>query len=320
MRELLRTTSAFKILSGDVKKNTVAHAYMLCFSDPVYMRSALKEMAKIIVGGGEKKERRIENETFSDCRIYPEQGKKLTVDIAGEIVSESNIKPVEGDIKIFIVEKFEEASPAVQNKLLKVLEEPPQGVVFLLGAANEFSVLPTVKSRARILSVPPFTQGEIEDFLKRNYPSLTPSVRAEYAGACGGIAGSAVQMTEGEYFSCLLSLAKEFVFAKEEDFPPLTAKLNDLKQKKEFVALLKIVFRDMLMYKSGLDEAILKADEDWIRSASVRYTPQKIVSAIEELTSAERDIKFNASFAVLALDLLIKISAPEKNNLNNKGE
>lgn len=308
MKELLRTTSAFKILSGDVKKNTVAHAYMLCLSDPVYMRLALKEMAKIIIGGDERKARLIENESFSDCKIYPEEGKKLTVDIAADIVSESNMRPVEGDKKIFIIEKFEEASPAVQNKLLKVLEEPPQGVIFLIGTLNEFSVLPTVKSRSRVLSVPPFMEKEIEELLKRLNPALSDEERAEYAGASGGIAGEAVRMTEGGYFSSLMALVKEFVSAEEKDFPLITAKLNDLKQKKEFIALLKIAFRDMLVYKAGSSDVILKAEGDWIKRVSARYTSAEIVSALEALTSAERDVKFNASFPVLALDLLIKIA------------
>lgn len=304
MKELLASSLAFKILSLDVKKNTVAHAYMLCFSDPVYMRFALKEMAKTIIGGDEKTDRRIDNGSFSDVRIYPEEGKKITVDMAAEIVSESNIKPVEGDKKIFIIDGFEDASPAVQNKLLKSFEEPPQGVTFLIGSANEYSVLPTVRSRMRILTVPPFTENEISEFLKRNYPDLSSSERAEYAGACGGEAGEAKQMIDGGYFSDLVSLARDFVLAEEKDFPALTAKLNGLKQKKEFLSLIKIVFRDMLMYKAGGD-GILKSDEKWIKSASRRYTEEKIVDVLERLTSAERDMRFNANFTILSLDLLI---------------
>jgi len=308
MKELLASSSAFKILSLDVKKNTVAHAYMLCFADPVYMRFALKEMAKIIIGGGEKTERRIDNGSYSDVRVYPEDGKKITVDMAGEIVAESNIKPVEGDKKLFIVERFEEASPAVQNKLLKSVEEPPQGVVFLIGAANEYSVLPTVRSRMRILTISPFASGEIEEFLRRNYPALSREERAEYAGASGGEAGEAKMMIEGGYFSDLIALSREFVLAEEKDFPALTAKLTDLKQKKEFVALLNIVFRDMLVYKTGGD-GILSADEKWIKKASARYSAAKLVDVLEKLSSAERDMRFNANFTMLSIDLLIS-SAP----------
>lgn len=313
MRKLLKSTSAYKILLGDVAKNSVAHAYMLCFEDSRNMRLALREMAKLIVGGDERVERLIDGGAYSDCREYPEDGKKLTVDIAAEIVTESNIRPVEGDKKLFLLSGFEEASPAVQNKLLKVLEEPPAGVIFLLGAANEFSVLPTVKSRVRMLSVPPFTEEALAAFLARNYSSLSDEERAEYAGACGGIAGDAEHMIEGGYFSDLTALAVGFISAEEEDFPSLTQKLNALKQKKEFIGVLKIMYRDMLMYKAGAPHALLVREAPAIKNAAAGYTAAGAVAALESITSAERDMKFNANFAMLALELLIKIRK-EKNS------
>jgi len=311
MKSLLKTTSAYKILYNDAAKNTLAHTYMLCFADPYNMRLALKEFAKVILGGSERVDRLVENEAYSDCKIYPEEGKKLTVDIASEIVGECAIKPIEGDKKLFILSGMEDASPAVQNKLLKALEEPPEGVIFLLGAGNEYSVLPTVRSRARMLYIPPFTEEQIADTLKRNYPDLSDGEIAEYAGASGGIAGEAFRMIDGGYFASLMELSLEFISAKEEQYPSLTAKITDLKQKKEFISLLKTVYRDMLMYKSGAKRALLKREEPRIRAAAENYTAHKIVYAIERLTSAERDIKFNANFTMLALDLLINISAAQ---------
>lgn len=309
MRKLLTETSAYKILYNDVAKNTLAHTYMLCFADSRNMRLALKEFAKVIFGGGERVERLVENEAYSDCKIYPEAGKKLTVDIASEIVGECAVKPIEGDKKLFVLSGMEDSSPAVQNKLLKALEEPPEGVIFLLGTANEYSVLPTVRSRARILSIPPFTEEQVAKTLKRNYPSLTADEVAEYAGASGGIAGEAFNMIDGGYFSSLIELALHFVSAEEGDFSLITLKAADLKQKKEFIALLRTVYRDMLIYKSGAGCALLKREEPRIRTAAEKYTAHRIVYAIERLTLAERDIKFNANFTMLILDMLINISS-----------
>lgn len=309
MKRLLTETSAYKILYNDAAKNTLAHTYMLCFADSRNMRLALKELAKVILGGGDRVERLVENEAYSDCKIYPEEGKKLTVDIASEIVGECAIKPIEGDKKLFILIGMEEASPAVQNKLLKALEEPPEGVIFLLGATNEYSVLPTVRSRARILSVPPFTEEQVAKTLKRNYPDLSESEIAEYAGASGGIVGEAFNMIDGGYFSSLMELALQFVSAEEGNFSSITLKATDIKQKKEFITLLKTVYRDMLMYKSGARCALLKREEPRIRAAAENYTAHKIVYAIERLTSAERDIKFNANYTMLILDMLINISS-----------
>jgi hypothetical protein len=81
--------------------------------------------------------------------------------------------PVESNKKVMMVCDFAEANTASQNKLLKLLEEPPFGVVFLLGATSAFSVLPTVLSRTARLEIFPFSDGAIEDFLTRHYPTAT---------------------------------------------------------------------------------------------------------------------------------------------------
>jgi len=53
----------------------------------------------------------------------------------------------------------------------------------------------------------------------------------------------------------------------------------------------------------------LSADEKWIKKASARYSAAKLVDVLEKLSSAERDMRFNANFTMLSIDLLIS-SAP----------
>lgn len=73
---------------------------------------------------------------------------------AERILEESALKPVEGNKKLFVAGDFAEATTQAQNKLLKLLEEPPEGVYFLLGATVSFSVLPTILSRTEKLEIP----------------------------------------------------------------------------------------------------------------------------------------------------------------------
>ena len=75
---------------------------------------------------------------------------------------------------------------AAQNKLLKVLEEPPENVVFLLGSASEYAVLSTVRSRTKRLDLHSFPERDIEAYLKEKYP-FPP--RRE--GACGALGRAA---------------------------------------------------------------------------------------------------------------------------------
>ena len=147
MEELISRTAAYRIFSGDKSSGRLSHAYMLYFNDAGCLRDALKQFALVFFGCGKdgREGRLILSEGLTDLKIYPKPDKKLTVDAAGEIVDDAYLRPVEGDKKLYIISGFEEASALFQNKLLKILEEPPQGVYFLLGETSLAHVLDTIK-------------------------------------------------------------------------------------------------------------------------------------------------------------------------------
>ena len=195
MKTLLHSTNAYRSMKRDVSP-----ASLIVFPDAKYLRALLKECAKAFFG--EESERRcalIEEETFSDCLFLPKAGAKLSVDDASRIVDESLLHPVEEEKKLFVLDAFDTSSALVQNKLLKILEEPPEGVYFLLGASGEGAVLPTVLSRVRKLAVPPFTEEEVRAALERGHAGEEGLARA--AAASGGVYSLAEELlSESENF------------------------------------------------------------------------------------------------------------------------
>lgn len=86
--------------------------------------------------------------------VSRESGKKeLGVGIIREMRSDAFIKPHEADKKVYIIENAESMNATAQNALLKVLEEPPEYVIFILLASNKAALLPTVISRCTWLSL-----------------------------------------------------------------------------------------------------------------------------------------------------------------------
>lgn len=152
MIELFHSTIAYRTIERERKEGTLSHATLVVFPDEVYLRAFLKECAKAFFGAeeGDRTARLIDGETFSDCKFYPAQDGKWTVEDGKAIVSESALRPVEGENKLFVLDRFHAASPVVQNKLLKILEEPPAGVYFLLGATGVYGILPTEIGRAHV--------------------------------------------------------------------------------------------------------------------------------------------------------------------------
>ena len=73
--------------------------------------------------------------------------KNLTVDQIRTLSLDAQVLPGEARRKVFIIEEAELMNPNAQNAALKLLEEPPASVVFLLCVPNPELLLETVRSR-----------------------------------------------------------------------------------------------------------------------------------------------------------------------------
>ncbi len=67
--------------------------------------------------------------------------------------------------KVFVVDEADFLDPEAQNSLLKLLEEPPEGTVFILVTSEEHSMLPTVRSRSQRVVFGTLTDAEMDRWL-----------------------------------------------------------------------------------------------------------------------------------------------------------
>ena len=77
----------------------------------------------------------------------PEDKKTYPVDTLRAVRDDAYLVPNESDMKIYIIDSAELMPPYAQNALLKVLEEPPSYVMFILLCEGRAALLPTVMSR-----------------------------------------------------------------------------------------------------------------------------------------------------------------------------
>ena len=86
--------------------------------------------------------------------VSPEENKKnITIAQIRSVRAEAYIKPHMGGKKIIIITLAERMNDQAQNALLKVLEEPPENVIFILIAENASMMLSTIVSRCVVLSL-----------------------------------------------------------------------------------------------------------------------------------------------------------------------
>lgn len=86
-----------------------------------------------------------------------------------EITKQLNLKPVQGDFKVTIIWLPEKMNDVCANKMLKLLEEPPEYTIFLLCSEEPERILPTILSRTQRINLPLLSEAEIADALQNKY-------------------------------------------------------------------------------------------------------------------------------------------------------
>lgn len=103
-------------------------------------------------------------EWLKSLGIQNKQGQ-IGVDEAQEIMKSLSLKAYEGGYKVMIIWMADKMNTATANKLLKLLEEPPQKTVFLLITENQDDIMQTILSRCQVLDFQGLPESVIADAL-----------------------------------------------------------------------------------------------------------------------------------------------------------
>ncbi len=85
--------------------------------------------------------------------------RSFHVDAVRRVRSDAYIKPNEASRKVYCLFEAQTMSEQAQNALLKILEEPPEGILFILTCPSASALLPTIRSRSLILTLEPREQS-----------------------------------------------------------------------------------------------------------------------------------------------------------------
>jgi DNA polymerase-3 subunit delta' len=110
---------------------------------------------------------------------------QIGVDEAHEIVKSLSLKSYEGGYKVMIIWMAEKMNTACANKLLKLIEEPPEKTVFILIAEDEEQLINTIKSRCQVLHFPLLPEETIASGLVKNF-HVEKSVASKIAHQSNG--------------------------------------------------------------------------------------------------------------------------------------
>lgn len=195
------------LLSRAVHADQVSHAYLITGPDGIGKGSFARSFAKAVLCTAAPENRpcgfcpscrHMASGTHPDFLITaPPEGGTIKIDQIRRLIADMGSRPLEGGGRVCLIESAQKMTAESQNALLKSLEEPEPGNVFLLTADNPRKLLPTIRSRCQQLPLEPLTDDEMLQVFAAHHLDLTPEQQENLLAAAPGLPGLALsQLSE----------------------------------------------------------------------------------------------------------------------------
>ena len=239
----------------------------------------------------------------------PDKKASMGVETVRDIKKSLFFMPNDGDRKVYIIDDAQKMTVQAQNALLKFIEEPPASVLFFIVADKKESLLPTVVSRTRIISLAPSDNADIRRFLM-----------SESKKSGGEQIDEAINMAEGSPGKALKLLCRDFSRQRQLclDFMPvlvstsksdamtflLSMKLNR-DGAKEFFTLLMTALADVMNARFGRATRLLSRDAaaEYAKSITDRKNAYLFDLATEAVVRAGENANINLLLMTFAAKL-----------------
>lgn len=145
--------------------------------------------------------RLVEREVWKKDEIVPEDERKGDEPLARNIrVAQIrmldrvlSVAPSLSDRRAIVIDSADDMERGAANALLKSLEEPPSGTVFFLVSHMPGRLLPTIRSRCRLLRFGPLADDQVRTVLRRELPDVEPVELEAMVKAGEGAPGQALR-------------------------------------------------------------------------------------------------------------------------------
>lgn len=237
---------------------------------------------------------------------------------AGEIIKKLSLKTFESDFKIMIIWLPEKMHQATANKLLKMIEEPPDKTVFLLVSEEADKVIPTILSRCQMVRIPGFSNGEISRYLTEKLGADIKKAD-EMARISKGNIIRAIELFEEEDSSLInLENFKSLMrYAWKRDMLSILSWSDKIagtgrEAQKGFLLYSLRILRENLMLSIGQasNKLVSLSDDEAVFSGNFHpyINEENIYMLTDEFNLAHSHIEANGYARLVFLDLALKVA------------
>lgn len=240
----------------------------------------------------------------------------IGVEESAEILRKLSLTTYEAEYKIMIIWQAEKMNQAAANKLLKILEEPPEKTLFLLVCESEDQLLRTIVSRTQLIKITKINENDLIEALVDRHSMSQGAAESTAHLADGNYAEALSLINENENAGQNLASFQKLMRASLKfDAKAVMVWIDEIavsgrERQKNFLNYALHIMRESLilnyadasLVKLGVDEqGFVKKFSPFIHSDNVEHF-------IDELNKAHHHMERNANAKILFMDLAFKFN------------
>lgn len=258
---------------------------------------------------------------YKKLGIENKQGQ-IGVDEAQDIVKSLALKSYEGGYKVMIIWMAEKMNTSSANKLLKLIEEPPEKTIFILIAEDEEQIINTILSRCQVLHFPPLAELDIKNALLQQFDiaeadatKIAHQANGNYNKACDLVYHDSEDIQFEEWFvywirSAFKAKGNKAAIHDLISWSETIAKTGRETQK-QFLHFCMDYFRQALLLNYNAQELVFvepKSESFKLEKFAPFVHGNNIMDISNELQDAIYHIERNGNAKIILTDLSIKLT------------
>jgi DNA polymerase-3 subunit delta' len=239
----------------------------------------------------------------------------INVKESENIIRKLSFKPYESDYRMLVIWLAEKMNQPAANKLLKLIEEPPERTIILMVSEHTERILPTILSRTQLFHVPPISETDLRKGLLQQMQSDPQLVEDAVRRANGNISialqslrQDEVEANHFELFTGLMRLAYARDIVKINDWVERVAGMGRERQKQLVDYSLRLLRENFILHleHDSLNYMSVK-EADFSRKFSPFIHKGNIQALTESFTLAGNHIEANGNPRIVFMDLSIGV-------------
>jgi DNA polymerase-3 subunit delta' len=250
-----------------------------------------------------------------DVHIIVPGKNEIRIDEVRSLRNQAHRRPFEGHRSVFIVDPAERLTPAAANAILKTLEEPPPTTCIILIAGDPAALLPTVRSRCRLVPFHPLSPEAVREALMAKGGWEAPDARIVSTLTNGRIGRAMAFDLDGyrtrrqEVLGVLGRLSRPQPRAHILKDAEVLGSKGDASAMEDALEILEGILRDaMLLQAGGRASSLANVDVEPPLRALAQGMGEALPGCLQRIGRARSDLRWNVNRQLLAEVLLLDLA------------